>query len=200
MPNRSGIMVSMNRLSTEKRAAVVACLVEGNSIRATCRMTGVSEEHRHEAPGRPRLACSIYQDRVDARPALRAIQCDEIWAFCYAKQRTSARGQAGRVATATSGRGSRSTPTRSSYPSYLVGARELGRGAAVHGRPRQAARKRVQLTTDGHKPYLGAVRDAFGATSTTAARSSSTERRDGSRAATPPPSASAATAHPYRQP
>ena len=43
MRDRSGIMVSMNRLSAEKRKQVISCLVEGNSIRATCRMTGVAK-------------------------------------------------------------------------------------------------------------------------------------------------------------
>lgn len=33
----------MNRLSTEKRKQIVASLVEGNSIRSTCRMTGRSK-------------------------------------------------------------------------------------------------------------------------------------------------------------
>src|SRR2546421_446243 len=43
MRDRSGIMNSMNRLSTEQRKQIVACLVEGNSIRATCRMTGAAK-------------------------------------------------------------------------------------------------------------------------------------------------------------
>jgi hypothetical protein len=32
----------MNKLSTERRVQLLACLVEGNSIRATSRMTGVA--------------------------------------------------------------------------------------------------------------------------------------------------------------
>ena len=34
----------MNRLSTDERAQVIACLVEGNSQRATVRMTGVAKK------------------------------------------------------------------------------------------------------------------------------------------------------------
>jgi DNA-directed RNA polymerase specialized sigma24 family protein len=37
-------MIPMNRLPTEKRAAIIGALVEGNSIRATCRMTGASKK------------------------------------------------------------------------------------------------------------------------------------------------------------
>ena len=43
MPDRSSIMVSMNKLSAEKRCAVVSALVEGFSIRNTVRITGVAK-------------------------------------------------------------------------------------------------------------------------------------------------------------
>ncbi len=43
MRDRSSILDTMNRLTPERRAAIVAALVEGNSIRATCRMTGAAE-------------------------------------------------------------------------------------------------------------------------------------------------------------
>lgn len=33
----------MNKLSVEERAKIVGCLVEGNSIRATVRLTGASK-------------------------------------------------------------------------------------------------------------------------------------------------------------
>lgn len=57
-------MVSMNRLSFEKRARVVAALVEGNSIRATCRMTGVAKNTVTKLLLDLGTACSVHQDRA----------------------------------------------------------------------------------------------------------------------------------------
>lgn len=48
MRDRSGKMISMNRLTPKQRKAVIACLVEGSSIRATCRMTGVAAHVSHK--------------------------------------------------------------------------------------------------------------------------------------------------------
>ena len=77
----------MNRLSTEQRRAVAHALVEGNSIRATCRMTGVAKGTVTRflvALGR---ACDEYQDAVLRDLPCKRVQVDEIWAFVYAKQR-----------------------------------------------------------------------------------------------------------------
>src|SRR5437762_12540915 len=87
MPKRSRIMVSMNRLSPQKRAAVIAALVEGNSIRATVRMTGVAKNTVTKLLVDMGTVCSIQQDRAMRDLACERIQCDEIWAFCYSKQR-----------------------------------------------------------------------------------------------------------------
>lgn len=87
MRKQSGIMVSMNKLSTEKRAAVVASLVEGNSIRATCRMTGVAKNTVTKLLVDLGTVCSVYMDRVMTDLPCERIQCDEIWAFVYAKQK-----------------------------------------------------------------------------------------------------------------
>src|SRR5213079_443561 len=85
MPERSSKMVSMNRLSPEKRRAVVASLVEGNSIRATVRMTGVAKNTVTKLLSDLGIVCSVYQDRVMRDLPCERIQADEIWTFCYAK-------------------------------------------------------------------------------------------------------------------
>ena len=43
MLERLSILISVNRLSVEQRVRVLAALVDGNSIRATCRMTGAAK-------------------------------------------------------------------------------------------------------------------------------------------------------------
>src|ERR1700719_4358505 len=77
----------MNKLPTAKRAQIISALVEGNSLRATSRMTGASKVtilRLLEALG---PACSEYQDRVLRNLTCKRIQCDEIWQFCYAKDK-----------------------------------------------------------------------------------------------------------------
>lgn len=80
-------MVNMNRLSNQQRKAVVASLVEGNSIRATVRMTGVAKNTVSKLLVDLGAACSEYQNKTLRNLTCKRVQCDEIWAFCYAKQR-----------------------------------------------------------------------------------------------------------------
>jgi lambda repressor-like predicted transcriptional regulator len=77
----------MNKLSAERRAQVVACLVEGNSIRATVRMTGVAKNTIVKLLEDLGQACAEYQDGALTNLPCRRIECDEIWSFCYAKQK-----------------------------------------------------------------------------------------------------------------
>lgn len=72
----------MNRLNKTKQAQIVAALVEGNSLRATSRMTGASKVtilRLLEALG---PACAEYQDKALRNLTCKRIQCDEIWQFC----------------------------------------------------------------------------------------------------------------------
>src|SRR6266511_6059476 len=85
MPDRSGIIISMNRLKPEQRAAVIAALVEGNSIRATVRMTGVAKNTVVKLLVDIGTVCSVYQDRAMRDLPCERIQADEIWTFCGAK-------------------------------------------------------------------------------------------------------------------
>jgi DNA-directed RNA polymerase specialized sigma24 family protein len=75
----------MNKLSTEERTKIIAALVEGNSIRATCRMTGAAKGtviRLLESVGK---ACSDYQNKHLRNLNCKQIQIDEIWSFCYTK-------------------------------------------------------------------------------------------------------------------
>ena len=75
----------MNKLSTDERKSVVAALVEGNSLRAVTRMTGVHRTTVMKLLVNLGRECSNYQNRVFRNLACKRIQCDEIWSFCYAK-------------------------------------------------------------------------------------------------------------------
>src|SRR3954463_5672618 len=77
----------MNKLSTERRAQVVSALVEGNSIRATVRMTGVAKNTISKLLVDLGTACAEYQDGVMHDLPCKRIEADEIWSYCYAKAR-----------------------------------------------------------------------------------------------------------------
>ena len=151
----------MNRLSTPKRIAVVSALVEGCSIRATVRMTGVAKNTISKLLLDLGAACDNYQDETLRNLPCRRLQCDEIWSFVGAKDKNIPAGQE------RFGRGSVWTWTAIDadtklIPSWLVGTRDAASAYEFMMDLAGRLRWRMQLTTDGHKPYLGAVEDAFG--------------------------------------
>jgi IS1 family transposase len=154
-------MVSMNRLTTEQRARVVAALVEGNSIRATVRMTGVAKNTVTKLLVDLGTVCSVHQDRAMRDLTCERIQCDEIWAFCYAKKKNvpdDKRGQFGYGDVWTWVGMDADTKL---VASYRVGSRSPEDAAEFMRDLAGRLRERVQLTTDGHAPYLLAVPGAF---------------------------------------
>src|SRR3954463_14593368 len=80
-------MVSMNRLSTERRAQIVGALVEGNSIRATVRMTGAAKNTVTKLLVDLGQACAEYRSEVLRDLPCTTVQTDEIWSFAYAKKK-----------------------------------------------------------------------------------------------------------------
>jgi len=155
-------MSNMNRLDTAKRVAVVAALVEGNSLRATARMTGVARMTIEKLLRDLGAACSRYQDEHLRNLPCKRVQCDEIWSFVYAKAKNVPADKQG-----TFGYGDVWTWTAIDadtklVPSWLVGTRDLEAAHRFISDLASRLRHRVQLTTDGHRPYLSAIEDAFG--------------------------------------
>jgi IS1 family transposase len=155
--------MSMNKLTKEEQVRVVACLVEGNSLRATSRMTGTHRQAIQKLLVELGAACSAYQDKTFRNLNCKRIQCDEIWSFCYAKDKNvpdSTKGQPGVGSVWT---WVALDPDTKLVPCWFVSSRDAG--AANHFMHDLAGRlaHRVQLTTDGHRPYLTAVENAFGA-------------------------------------
>lgn len=152
----------MNRLSVEERAKILGCLVEGNSIRATCRMTGAAKGTVIKLLADVGAACKAYHDKHVRNVQSRRVQCDEIWSFCYAKEKNVPAEMRGEF-----GFGDVWTWTALCADSKLmVSYRIDDRGddaayAFIHDLKARLA-NRVQLSTDGHRAYLTAVDDAFG--------------------------------------
>lgn len=157
-------MLSMaNVLSTSDRSAVVAALVEGNSIRATSRMTGVARNTVTKLLLDLAQACALYSDAALRELPCRRLQVDEAWAFCYAKQKNVPEELRG-----TFGYGDVWTfcaidAETKLIPSWLVGPRDGGSATELMQDLVGRLVGRPQVTTDGLKVYIEAVEDAFGA-------------------------------------
>jgi len=145
----------------EQKTRVVAALVEGNSIRSTVRMTGVAKNTVIKLLLDLADACAGYHNRHVRNLRVRRLQCDEIWQFVGAKNKNRAEKKAigwGDVWTWTG----LDADTKLCL-SYLVGGRDLGWAKEFMEDCASRIRNRVQITTDGHKAYLEAVENAFGA-------------------------------------
>lgn len=108
-------------------------------------------------------ACAAYHHETVRNVEASKIQCDEIWSFCYAKQKNVANAKdapelAGDVWTWTA-----LDAESKLIVSYLVGGRDSGYALEFMDDVKARLANRVQLTTDGHKAYLEAVEEAFGA-------------------------------------
>ena len=155
--------VTMNKLSIKDRARILACLVEGNSIRATVRMTGAAKNTVVKLLADVGTACAAFQDNALRNLPCKRVQCDEIWSFVYAKAKNVPTAIA-----APEGAGDAWTWTAIDADTKLIASWMIGPrdGGIAYEFMRDLAKRlanRVQLTTDGHKAYLEAVEGAFGA-------------------------------------
>ncbi len=153
----------MNKLSIQKRAMILTMLVEGMSMRSVSRTVGVSINTVTKLLIEAGEACAAYHDEAVRNVTASRVQCDEIWAFCYAKEKNVKRAKA-----APQGAGDVWTWTALDADSKMVLSYEIGDRSGATAIEfmddlRSRLANRVQLTTDGHKAYLEAVEGAFGA-------------------------------------
>lgn len=151
----------MNKLPKQRRAAVIASLVEGNSVRATVRMTGVAKDTVLKLLAAVGQACLEYQDKTLRNLRCKQIQCDEIWSFVGAKEKNASDDKKeqgwGDVWTWVA-----IDPESKVVPSFMVGDRGAQTARVFMEDLASRLANRVQLTTDGHRVYLNAVENAFG--------------------------------------
>jgi IS1 family transposase len=151
----------MNKKSTKERAQILQLLVEGNSLRATSRITGASINTVTKLLVEAGEACAWYQDKNLRNLPCKRVQVDEIWSFVYSKQKNvpeGMEGEAGDVWTWTA-----IDADTKIVPSWRVGSRDAEAANDFMQDLASRMASRIQLTSDGHKPYLSAVEGAFGA-------------------------------------
>lgn len=152
----------MNKLSTEKRSQVVAALVEGNSIRATVRMTGVSKNTIAKLLLELGEACSNYLDKNLVNLGCKRIQCDEIWSFVGAKEKNVPAEKLGQFGIGDVWTWVAMDADTKLIASWAIGGRDAGTAYGFIQDLANRLTNRIQLTTDGHRAYLSAVEDALG--------------------------------------
>lgn len=155
-------MYDMNKLTREQKTAVIRCLVEGNSIRSTVRITGVAKNSIQKLTREIGEACLEFQDSAFVWLPTKRVQCDEIWNFCYCKEKNVPDKMKGEP-----GIGSMWTWTAMDTETKLIFSWKLGARDAETGNDfmldvSRRLSNRVQMTTDGLKVYLEAVEGAFG--------------------------------------
>jgi IS1 family transposase len=152
----------MNKLDREARARILHLLCEGQSIRAVTRLTGASKNTVTKLVVDAGHACTEYQDRVLRNLPSKRVQVDEIWNFVYAKNDNvlaakAAPKDAGDVWTWTA-----IDADTKLLISWLVADRTVYSAVTFMDDLKERLANRVQLTSDGHRPYLTAVDSVFG--------------------------------------
>jgi IS1 family transposase len=149
----------MNKKSTKDRAQILRCLVEGNSIRSTVRLTGASKNTITKLLVEIGEACANYHDKHVKGVRCKRVQVDEIWSFVYSKQKNTpqCKKDSGDVWTWTG-----LCAESKLILSYCVGNRDSETATSFMKDLAARLANKVQLTSDGHKPYLQAVEKSFG--------------------------------------
>jgi IS1 family transposase len=151
----------MNKLSMDKKVAVISALVEGCSVRSTSRLTGVAKGTILRLLAEVGTACAQYQDVTLRNIPAQRIQIDEIWAFVGCKQKNLtpailSKRNAGDAWTFVA-----IEAQTKLVISTMVGQRDAGLATAFLKDVSRRLSNRVQLTTDGHNMYLKAVADTM---------------------------------------
>ena len=152
--------MSMNKLTHDKRVQIINLLVEGNSMRATARIADVAFNTVAKLFIETAKVCADYQDKAFRNLTCKRLQLDEIWSFVYAKAKNvpdRKQGQAGDVWTWVA-----IDADTKLVPSWRIGSRDGATACEFVADLAGRLANRVQITSDGHRPYLEAVEKAFG--------------------------------------
>ncbi|MBI4844530.1 MAG: DDE-type integrase/transposase/recombinase [Nitrospirae bacterium] len=152
----------MNRLKPDKQKQIISALVEGNSIRATCRMTGTAKGTVLKLLADIGTVCAEYQHEHLRNLECKRLQCDEIWSFCYAKEKNVPENKKGQFGYGDVWTWTALCADSKLVPSFFIGTRDIESAKVFMNDLAGRLKHRVQITTDGHKAYLEAVEEAFG--------------------------------------
>lgn len=153
----------MNRTSIEKRAQIIGAMVEGNSLRSIVRMTGTAMNTLLKLLADVGQASFEYQSKTMRNLSCKRVQCDEIWQFCYAKDKNVPADKQGQFGFGSVWTWVAICADTKIVPSWMIGGRDAATAYVFMQDLASRLSNRIQLTTDGHKVYVNAVEAAFGA-------------------------------------
>ena len=151
-----------NVLSTEKRVTILRCLVDGQSIRGTARIAGVAINSVVKLLVQAGTLASQYQDEHIRNLSCTRLELDEIWAFVYAKQKNVERAKSAPKEAGDAWTWTAICADTKLVPTWRIGDRSAATALDFMDDLAKRLVNRVQLTSDGHKPYVIAVEEAFG--------------------------------------
>ena len=152
----------MNILTTDKRVAVISALVEGCSIRSTVRLTGVAKDTVLKLLKQVGQVCLEYQDTVLRNLPCTRLELDEIWCFCYCKDKNVPASRKGEPGVGSMWTWTSIDAESKLVPSWRLGARDAANAHAFIRDLSERLSGRVQMTTDGNRVYLDAVETYLG--------------------------------------
>jgi IS1 family transposase len=151
----------VNQLGRKERAQIIGCIVEGNSIRATVRLTGFAKKTVARMAYELGEACQEFADRVFVNLPCRRIQCDEIWSFVGCKNKNATTEKREERSWGDCWTWVALDPDTKLIPGWYVGDRSASAAYSLLRPLQKRLANRVQLTTDGHSAYLIAVEAVF---------------------------------------
>lgn len=151
----------MNKLSTQERASIVKLIVEGNSLHSAARITGISITTISKLLVKIGKACEQFHNDTVVNVNSKRIEADEIWAFVAAKQKTVERKGIEQHGAGDAWTWVGMDADSKLAISWYVGSRDANSANDFMHDIASRLKNRVQLTTDGFKPYLKAVENAF---------------------------------------
>ena len=152
----------MNILNTEKRIAVISALVEGCSVRSTCRLSGVAKDTVLKLLAQVGEVCLEYQNEVLRNLPCKRLELDEIWCFCYAKEKNVPAHMQGMPGVGSMWTWTAIDAETKLVPSWRLGARDAANAHAFIADLSERLAGRVQLTSDGNRVYVNAVEEYMG--------------------------------------
>lgn len=149
----------MNVLSRDQQITIIACLTEGQSIRATERITGIHRDTIMRLGARVGRGCAELHDRMMVGIRTGRLELDEIWGYVGKKQKRVERHE-------ISHKGDQYTfigmsATAKAIISYRTGKRDTENCDLFVQDLRQRVIGAPEISTDGFLPYTNAIRDAF---------------------------------------
>jgi IS1 family transposase len=154
--------IVMNRLTKQKQIQIVSALVEGCSMRSVSRMVDVSINTVVKLLRDLGKACDAFQNEKLTNLSCKRLQVDEIWSFCYSKQKNVPKDHVGEFGYGDVWTWTAICADTKLVPCWHVGRRSAEDAALFISDLHSRLKDRIQLTSDGLHAYLNAVEESFG--------------------------------------